>query len=403
MSASEGRTEHKGAAGQYLPTEVALLLLASGGDATAEAFERVARRAIDWPRLTRLAFAAHATPVVWRQLATIPGLAVPPEGAELQSLAVLNEFRLRHIATILADVVGQLSAAGIEVMLLKGAALLVGASSKPLQRTMGDLDLLVVKGSAHEAWRICRGAGWQIANPRTEEAYGEHHHFPPLSDPFGVQIALELHRSLFPPGNRLGVDESALIARGRRIHLGPATVIVPSHEDLLLHACLHFAWSHVLETGAWRTFADAHVITADPRFSWDKFLDLVRSTNGAAYCYWPLRLAEEGAGLRVPKSVLERLHPHRSEWMMAALERHFFYYMYDQRAATLPLRVNRLMWRLATRTGNGEPWKLGTLKDPELVNAAARASSGTPTLSLKSSIEYLLALLRPPHDPVLRR
>ena len=400
MNTPNGRESTRDASWEFLPTEVTLLLLAAGGEATSPEFQRVARRPLDWTRLTRLAFEAHATPVVWRQLDATPGLEFPRESWELQSLGVLNEFRLRHIGEILADVVNRLAKAGIEVMLLKGAALLAGAAAKPLERTMGDIDLLVIKGSPEQAWRLCREAGWELAFD--EELYVEHHHFPPLTDPFGIQLALELHRSLFPPGNRLRVDEAAFVARGRRVQLDGTTVLVPSLEDLLLHACLHFAWSHALEVGAWRTFADAHIIVADPRFSWDRFVELVKATNGASYCYWPLRLAEEATRLQVPPSVLDQMRPRRPAWLLTALERHFFAHIYDKRSMALPVRLNRLLWRLATRPGNGEgpvtaPWALGTMKGPEPVPVMKpRRTLATRSRDLKAAVQYLIALLRPP-------
>ena len=140
---------------------------------------------------------------------------------------------------------------------------------------MSDIDLLVVKGSPEAAWRVCRTNGWTLVDEAwTEELYRAHHHLPPLLDPDGVTVGLELHRTLLPGLDRLGIDVAAILARSRPVHVNDVEMLVPSVEDLLLHACLHFAWANKLRRGAWRAYADVHAILADPAFSWDRFLAL---------------------------------------------------------------------------------------------------------------------------------
>ena len=209
-------------------------------------------------------------------------------------------------------------------MVLKGAALLAGGVSRPTPRTMSDIDLLVVKGSPEAAWQACRANGWTLADPAwTEELYRDHHHLAPLLDPDGVSIGLELHRRLLPSVDRLDVDTAAIVARSRIVMVGDVPVHVPSVEDLLFHACLHFAWSNKLTHGAWRTFADAHAIIAEPAFSWDRFVKLAKSRRVRLCCYWTLRLGRALADLNVSDDVLKQLDPSSGGRLGTWLERHF--------------------------------------------------------------------------------
>ncbi len=361
--------------------EVALLLAASRGDPSSEAVRRLMSGRLNWTQLTRLAVESHATPRLWEVVSAFPDL--PDEAGVLQSLAVISDFRRFHIRSLVARVSKELQEVGIEVLALKGAALLAGGVSRPTPRTMADIDLLVIKGSPETAWQVCRSHGWKLVDEAwTEELYRGHHHLAPLVDPDGVTIGLELHRTLLPGIDRLGVDTSAIIARSRIVNVGVTPVRVPSVEDLLLHTCLHFAWSDKLRRGAWRAYADAHAIVADPAFSWERFLSIVASRRARQCCYWTLRLGRAFADLCVPDDVLTRLDPSSGGRFSNLLERHFAIQIANPAAETsVAQRARRWLWfaALQERSTSDEAshlWNEGAIDVPGEAGMTSRPPRG---------------------------
>lgn len=347
--------------------EMALLMAATGGDPSRESVRRLMAGRLDWAELTRLAFASHATPGLWEVVSTFPDL--PAEASALQSLAVLNDFRRFHIRSLTARVTSELAREGIEVLALKGAAILAGGVARPTPRTMSDIDLLVIRGSTEQAWNISRANGWTLLDAsRTPEMYERHHHLAPLLDPDGVSIALELHRTLLPSVERLGVDVGALIARSRVVQVGEVPVRVPSVEDLLFHICLHFGWSNKLRRGVWQAYADAHAIVRDPSFTWDRFVTLAGSRRARQSCYWTLRLGRAVADLDVPDEVLRRLDPSSGGRFADLLERHFAMQVADPRSGeAVAQRVRRRLWFRAMHEPSSsseadELWNEGTVE-----------------------------------------
>lgn len=392
-------TTDMGAAPKLHPRESreqALMLAATGGDPQRESVRSLMSGPIDWAALTRLAVNAHATPGIWAVVSAYPGL--PREAQALQSLAVVNDFRRYHIRSLVGRVVGELREAGIEVLALKGAALLVGGVNRDLSRTMSDIDILVTKGSPEKAWRVCVENGWTMVDPTwTEDVYATHHHLPPLLDPDGIQVGLEVHRALLLGIEHLGIDVAAIRDRSRQVDVGGVPVRVPSAEDLLLHDCLHFAWSNKLQHGSWRAFADAHLIVSDARFDWDRFLSVALATRARQCCYWTLRLAHVLADLPVPDHVLATLDPRLGGSWAGLLERHFVRQILDPEAEVqISERVRRWLWYAAlhergTSDRGTNPWNVGAVEVP-----GEGPSKTAPRGALKaalSTVGYLTGLV----------
>jgi hypothetical protein len=353
----------------YGSPEMALLMAASHGDPTREPVRRLMAGPLDWPKLMRLAIDSHALPSLWNVVSTFPDL--PPEADILQSLAVINDFRRYHIRSLTARVTRELASEGIEVLALKGAALLAGAVARPTARTMSDIDLLVIRGSAEGAWDICRRNGWTLVDQAwTPELYQEHHHLAPLLDPDGVKVGLELHRTLLTGVDRLGVDVAAIVARSRFVRVGETPIRVLAVEDLLLHTCLHFAWSNKLHRSAWHAFADIHAIVSDPGFDWERFLANATSRRARQCCYWTLRLGRTVADVAVSDEILRRLDPSEGGRYSALLERHFAKQIANvNEDESVALRARRWLWFTAMResarsTEADQVWNEGAVMVP---------------------------------------
>lgn len=377
--------------------ELALMLAASAGDPDSDAVRQLMAGPLDWSQLTQLAVRSHATPGIWAVVSAFPDL--PDEAKALQSLAVVNDFRRHHIRNLVARVVSDLAAEGIDVLVLKGAALLVGGVTRPPARTMSDIDVLVTGGSPEAAWRVCLARGWKLVDPAwTEDLYRQHHHLPPLRDPDGIDVGLEVHRSMLLGIERLGVDMTAILARSREVVVRGVAIRVPSTEDLLLHDCLHFAWSNKLHHAAWRAFSDAHAITSDPAFSWARFLDVATASRAQQCCYWTLRLGRVLADLSVPDDVLHGLDPSSGGAFSSLLERHFVRQVLEPSAeAAVSERVRRWLWHVAMHDRrapdpSSNPWNVGAVEVPREEGLAVPAPRGAFRAAV-STAGYLAGLV----------
>jgi hypothetical protein len=378
--------------------EIALLLASSRGDPGRDVIQRLMSRPLDWSLLTRLAIDAHATPGLWQVVSAYPNL--PGEAERLQAVAVWNDFRRYHIRSLVAKLSTQLREEGVEVLALKGAALLAGGVARPTPRTMSDIDLLVLKGSPEHAWNVCRSNGWSLVDEAwTEELYRKHHHLAPLVDPDGVSVGLELHRTLLAGVDRLGLDTLAFVKRARPVEVNNVKVLVPSLEDLLLHSCLHFAWSNKLRRGAWRAYADAHSVIADPGFSWGRFVDVASSRRMRQSCYWTLRLGKVVADLCVPDDVLVALDPSSGGRLAGLLERHFATQLSDPQADdAVAHRARRWLWFAAmqersTSQEADDLWNEGAVQVPGDDDATPRPQRG----AFRAAVEtwgYFTRLMR---------
>ncbi|MEX1184577.1 MAG: nucleotidyltransferase family protein [Gemmatimonadota bacterium] len=348
---------------------VLLLALARTPDADAIATATGAP-AFDWNRLMYLAEREKATAAVHGMLRAVhaagPGASPAFAAAvhQLGRMARVSEFRMLRLEQLLADVLDILGAHAIDVVLLKGAGLATTVYGSFAARPMYDLDLLVHPQQATTAWDALRAAGWvhdEVECP--PEFYASHYHLPPLDDPMKTGLAIELHMAPTDGAVDLSIDrvwKSALpvTVLGRR-------TLVPSPEHQVLHLATHFAWTHALHSGAWRTFQDLDRLIAKKDIDWDRVVRAADDARARTSCYWTFRLARSLASVPVPDRVLERQRPPRPEWMLDLIERHFTGALFPFGPAVCPsVRITQLLWTvgMAPRwSGHGavRPWDRG--------------------------------------------
>jgi hypothetical protein len=152
-------------------------------------------------------------------------------------------------------------------------------------------------------------------------------------------------------------------------------------SHLLYHACVHFAWSHTMQFGAWRTFRDTAELVRTSRVDWDAFVQLARSTRGASACYWMLRLARHMSGVRVPAQVLAALRAPSPEWVRRALEQHFVANIGVGEGPMCPsVRLSYQLWCMAIRpgwSGHGERGRWATTRTWALARTGAAPEPAT--------------------------
>lgn len=374
-----------------LTSTQALYLRLAGSASGDERLAALLAGRLDWATLRALARRDAVTGAVWRRLraanADVPAVVADAFARE----ARVADFVQKRLEARLRDALVLLHGAGIHPVLMKGAGLAWSAYGGGLvERPAHDLDLLIAREELVSAWRLLSEAGWR---PLTEgaqaAAYEGHHHLPPLGEPGGGPAVIELHGELFPEGHPFRIEAAALAAAARPLTTTAGEALVLPAEEQLLHACLHFAWSHELRWGAWRTIADVAAIVgagssartdgdgdaggterrADSsewrgaRLQWARFLALARESRGGTACYWTLQLASSVGGAPVPQGALGALTPSlpawAARWVQGRLVRQLL--PLGRRSS---VRVQRGVWRMAlqpVRAGHGRsrPWRSG--------------------------------------------
>jgi Uncharacterised nucleotidyltransferase len=200
----------------------------------------------DWTLLLQLANQHKCTPLWYVRLRERRLLEqLPAELREyLAQLHAANTDRNRLLRAALEDIVAWCGAAGIPMMLLKGAAVLADdLYGDPGARLMGDLDLLVPAERVHEVQQLLLGRGYAVCPPEeekhiyrlpTDAAY----HLDPLCRP-GSGIVVEIHHRLMGRQGGRALPVSQVWAERIPAPGFSGAVYLPSTSWRLLHNALH--------------------------------------------------------------------------------------------------------------------------------------------------------------------
>jgi len=381
-----------------LSPEAQLLLLTAGGERNDQAIRALLAQPLDWAKLTWLSEQERATPVLWRRLSAIASL--PEEAQPLHRMSMVSEFRMAHLESRLLSALDTLEDSEIEPVLLKGAALALTVYGSFVARPMSDVDLLVPRDDVMRAREALIASGWTEGVENSPEFYEGHHHLQPLVDAQGTGTSLELHTSLFFEGHPFALTSEDIRRRADKVVVRGRMVLVPSVHDQLLHLCLHFAWSHMMATGAWRAFRDLDALLRTERVNWKEFTKLALDARGGSACYWTFRLARTVAGISVPGWVERALVPPEPEFALRRLEQHFMYDLLPTENSSPSLWLTYTMWRAGLRprwSGHGRvrPWD----RADELLAAERPGRMKRLVMHLKNARSWSryarLVLLRP--------
>jgi hypothetical protein len=228
--------------------------------------------------------------------------------------------RVRHgiwaanlrLCTSTLPAIEALIASGVDVVVLKGAALAYTAYDTPALRAIGDIDVLVRPGEL-----MCVHAQLTRANWRTLRrinlhdcllAHGVDYRRPPNG-------ALDVHAYLLHECCWPGAD-TRLWERTRPAVVAGIRVLVPGAADQLLHTCVHgLRWSPV-HSGHW--VADAvHVIAnAGTDLDWDVLIAEASARDLSLQVASALAFVASNGWARIPAPVLRELRAHRPSWRM---------------------------------------------------------------------------------------
>jgi hypothetical protein len=201
-------------------------------------WQSVIWRDLNWEDLIRIAEQERVLPALCARVQeTGISSQVPGEVADfLSAVEELNLERNQAILTELGVVAALLNEAGIEPVLLKGAAYCVtGVYANPATRYLVDVDLLIPESQLSNGIEVLmqNGFDWD----RTDQLGRFRHHHPPLQRKGSV--CFELHHSLGTGSCRTLLPASEVIKLSVPHEFQGARVRVPSPEHLMTHVITH--------------------------------------------------------------------------------------------------------------------------------------------------------------------
>jgi hypothetical protein len=176
--------------------------------------------------------------------------------------------RTRYLATLafnlarlerLDAIVAAARAAGLRLVVFKGALLARTHYGDPGARSMVDVDVLCAPGEIERAVELCRDLGMKRHDPESfRRARAATHDVKML----GAGVTIELHHRLWHE-LRIARDVEPVLARAVEVPFGAATAWAPDEADHLYIVCVHAATHGFVGNALWMT--DAALLTAGAR------------------------------------------------------------------------------------------------------------------------------------------
>jgi hypothetical protein len=209
---------------------------------------------------------------------------------------------------------GELAAAGVRTLLLKGAALVTRYYGDPGLRPMNDFDIAVPAAAAVEAVAVLERSGWSSAH-RITPSFRRIKHAALFED--GAGRHCDLHWRILEESPRPAVDDDLWSASEEIEFQGRRTRIL-SPADQLLHVCVHGArWAP--QAGI-RWIADAMLIIEAGGVDWRRLADQAGRRRFVLRMRETLEFLRSGMAARIPDSVVADLRA-RPETRLERVER----------------------------------------------------------------------------------
>ena len=208
--------------------------------------------------------------------------------------AVLWDMEQRRVLTLLAG-------DGIHPVLLKGGALRATVYGTPVERSMGDIDLLVEREEVEGLITALGKVGYGSKYPEgAREGFGEHHYHYKVTHSNGFVV--EVHWGLTRPGSVFRLDPALFLERARLLDRpGWPSVRIPSYEDMLLHSV---SQSQVDGIQRLRRIVDLDRIIAAGDVDWNDVRVRAQKARLSSVLAVTARLANITMGTPIPAPIL---------------------------------------------------------------------------------------------------
>jgi hypothetical protein len=222
----------------------------------------------------------------------------------LKGVYRLTWYKNQMLFHAIASVLRSFRRAGIDAMVLKGAALTLLCYRDYGLRPMNDFDVLVHTGDALSAVSLLRELGWTSLEFDPDEKYISVSYSHGFADKSGREF--DLHWHLFSQCRTPGADDDYWKdAALTDFHGVPAYVLSPT--DQLLHVCVHGAEWNI--TPPFRWVADAMMLlrNAQDGIDWDSLISRAAKRQLTLPLLDTLQYLRETFDAQVPPEVLRKL------------------------------------------------------------------------------------------------
>jgi hypothetical protein len=197
---------------------------------------------------------------------------------------------------------------GVEVIVLKGAALAETVYDDIGLRSMNDIDLLVREQDLDRAEELMAELGYfSYEGWRSKDWYRRnHHHLAPfINQDNGIKI--EIHRDIILPGKPFYVDIRKSWDRVQDIIIEGVNTLILSPEDLIIHLCLHSSLQPFKRDI--RNLIDISEVVSfyGERINWDLIIREAYEGNFTGFIYYPLCLARDILRMEIEREIFDAL------------------------------------------------------------------------------------------------
>ena len=208
------------------------------------------------------------------------------------------------------SVVDALTAEGIPVMMLKGAAMLLTYYPSHAQRPLGDLDLAVPMRDAPQAIATLRALGWQPTAGESEDRYRWFHAMQ-FYHPLGGELDLHWHIMV---ETTAGDGDALLWEACESTRFADYTVKTLAPTELLFHTVLHGIRWNVASPIRW--VIDAHRIVEQRAadIDWARLVSLSRRLGVSHRIALGLAYLVNSHDVAIPRAVLDALQQSPRAW-----------------------------------------------------------------------------------------
>lgn len=217
----------------------------------------------------------------------------------------------RTFATV-RPMLAALSEAGVDFMLLKGAARIASDSSAAAARFVGDVDVLVRFEQRERAWQVARERNWHLNRKLSPMSGGTwegqssmSHALEFTPSPDIDKTVLDLHHYSRSLCRNLG-DDDAMWANARRGRFLGLDVWLPSPTDQLRHTLTH-ALMHASHGRPIDWVFDSAELLSGAEIDWNAFANETMASSTQALVGSAALLLKERLSIEVPDAVIERL------------------------------------------------------------------------------------------------